>query len=572
MANLHDWFFRQRVSEGELDEGFEYLELADQNLCVDWDFPGIAQGMNVGEETVPSLNVEISAGTAYTNAGERIRIPGLQTVDVSVDENSNTTEPAVGGNSLVITIFAEFTRALSDPRVDGNSQVVYFNRFESFQFVVRKGNEAASPGGGAEVAFIQANAVANDPNLIRVCDIIRANGQTQIFNADIYENVLREDAFVLTAGTLSVRAGTAEQSDQANLQALSDHINDIANAHSADAVDFDAANLPIPAQWTALAAATEVQAAIDGIVTDLGQTDAAELIGAGVAATWADASGIAGATVDAILEEIVTDLGGGSGAPKIGLTPTATWENAEAITATDVFAYLEEIVGDLADNSGTSGSRRVGFDPASSSGPDLTATDVQSALGELDAGKGSLGNTNTWTGPTNTFNNAVALDGTTTVQTLRENDPSVSINTEGDTSNALGNERGGRLRGSANVTANAAAGAQQLLVIRSALNIDNDDFGHIMYVCTASDNGAGVGRSFTKVGFATWRDNTGTMNVADASLGTSTTGGGINGGNPTIAIANNGGALELQTTHPSCPGAQNVDYIWEIWEFKASAV
>lgn len=280
MANLHDYFFRQRVSEQELDEGFEFLEIADQNLCVDWDFPGIAQGMNVGEEGVPSLNVEVSAGTAYTNSGERIRVPGLQVVDVSVDENSNSTEPAVPGNSLVITIFAEFTRALSDPRIDGNSQVVFFERFEDFQFVVRKGSEAVTPGGGAEAAFIQANGVANDTTLIRVVDILRANGQTQIFNADIFENVLREDAFVLTAGTLSVRAGTAEQSDQANLQELSDHINDIANAHGADSVDYDSTS--IAAAWSALKAAAEVQAAIDGIEDDLSQAsgvDGASLIG-----------------------------------------------------------------------------------------------------------------------------------------------------------------------------------------------------------------------------------------------------------------------------------------------------
>lgn len=369
MANLHDYYFRQRVTEAELDEGFEFLEDADRSQNVDADLVGVLSGLDVAEDSGgASLNVEVATGTAYSKDGERIRVVGTQTVDVSVDEDSVSTEPALPGNSLVITIFASFERVLGDPRTDGNSATVYFDRFEGYELIVRRGAEAASPGVGTEETFINTNGVANDPSAIRLCDIIRANGQTTIANADIY-TTRREDAFRFTAGALSVNAGTPEESDQALLQ----HIVNVVNGTTA--VEYDPTNLPVPGTWSALAAAGTVQAAIDGIVDDLGQ-------------------------VTAVM-----------GASLIGYDITATWQSAIAVTqsANTVAAAIEGVITDLADDTGTSGAARIGFDGLLSTGPDLvplgSGVDVRDALFELDLTKGSLANDNDWAG-TNNFNDA----------------------------------------------------------------------------------------------------------------------------------------------------------------------
>lgn len=306
MANLHDYYFRQRVTELELDEGFEFLEQADRDFVVDWDFPGLSQGAVVSEQGVPNLTVDVSNGVAYSNAGERIDIDSTPVLDLSVDENSVSTEPAVPGNSVVISIFVEFARALSDPRIDGNSATVYFNRFESFNFVIRTGSEAASPGGGAEEAFINANGSALDPNLILIADVIRANGQTTISNSDIY-TTRTEYVFRLTAGGLSLTAGTAREAVQAMLQELEDHVTNVGAAHPADTVSFDPSG--VPAAWSALAAATQVQAAIEAMLDDLVQSSG--VVGATLVGVNGTIAGFAGTptTVQAAFDDLFNGVG-----------------------------------------------------------------------------------------------------------------------------------------------------------------------------------------------------------------------------------------------------------------------
>jgi len=269
-----DFYFRQKVSEGELDAAFDEAENALWAVAIDHALTGIAANAVVTEKSgTPNLTVDVSGSAlVYDKLGRRIAFGPLQNVDVSVDESAVSTAVGTPGNEKIVSLFAKFDRALTDPRIDGNSVTVFFNRAESFTFVVRQGSETASP---------PATPPALDSTHILLADIRRSNPQTQILNTDItppggsYTAIAnrREDVFVASAGALEVREGTSPDAVQALL--------------------------------------TE----INNIVTG---TFAATSITCTIAATWHDATGISGTDVDAALEEIVTDLAGTSGSDKVG--------------------------------------------------------------------------------------------------------------------------------------------------------------------------------------------------------------------------------------------------------------
>lgn len=176
MSDRRDFYYRQKVTEGELDSAFDGLEAADRNMVADLGFTGVSFGLAVTQHAgTPDLTVDISAGCAYDPTGQRIRTTTTQTISLATDTNSVVTSVGAG-NARVVSLFAVFARSLSDPRVDGNSNTVYFVRAESFAFRVVAGNEATL---GTEVA----PALAGDAILL--ADVKRLNGQTQIVNANI---------------------------------------------------------------------------------------------------------------------------------------------------------------------------------------------------------------------------------------------------------------------------------------------------------------------------------------------------------------------------------------------------
>lgn len=177
MSDRRDFYYRQKVTEGELDAAFDALEAADRTIIKDLGFTGVASGLAVSQHAgVADLTVDVTLGTAHDPDGQRIRIPTGQTVNLAVDSNSVSTAVAGAPNARVVSLFAVFARALSDPRIDGNSNTVYFVRAESFAFRVVMGNEALL---GTEVA----PALAADAILL--ADVRRTFGQTQILNAQI---------------------------------------------------------------------------------------------------------------------------------------------------------------------------------------------------------------------------------------------------------------------------------------------------------------------------------------------------------------------------------------------------
>ena len=187
MADRCDYYFRQKVTESELDLGFTLLENADRNLASDIGIFGIISGAAPSSHApVADLTIDLTAAaTAYDHLGERIYFGTGQRVDCSVDLSGVPTDVKNQGNERSLGVFLRFTRQLSDARTDGNSQQVYFRRDESFQLVVRQGVEAAA---GATVP-----TPLQDAELL-VCDVRRAYGRTQILAGDI--DTSRRQAFV----------------------------------------------------------------------------------------------------------------------------------------------------------------------------------------------------------------------------------------------------------------------------------------------------------------------------------------------------------------------------------------
>jgi len=118
MADRSDFYFRQKVTEAELDLAFALLEKADRNLAADIGVYGIISGAEpTPHSPVPDLTVDLTApGRAYDNLGQRIFFGTGQVVDCSVDHTGIPTEVPVAGQERWLGLFLRFDRLLSDPR------------------------------------------------------------------------------------------------------------------------------------------------------------------------------------------------------------------------------------------------------------------------------------------------------------------------------------------------------------------------------------------------------------------------------------------------------------------------
>ena len=262
MSGRLDFYYRQRVTEAELDLGFELLERADRNLAADIGLFGIVSGAAPAPHTpVADLTIDLTApARAYDRLGQRVFFGTGQRVDCSVDFAGIPTDFTVAGRERWLGVFLKFDRLLSDPRTDGNSQQVFFRRDESFQIVVRQGPEG--PVGAAPKVPLQ------DDELL-VCDVLRRQGQTQLGATDI--DTSRRQAFLFAAGdavrvTSGIRTAIAPAVDtvQAALDSvdllLAGHLGGTAHRHPAGHIDY------VPHGFVG---AGTVQAAIDELVDDL---------------------------------------------------------------------------------------------------------------------------------------------------------------------------------------------------------------------------------------------------------------------------------------------------------------
>lgn len=259
-----DWFFRQKVTEAELDAAFAAVESAIDAVLLDNGIVGVTTGGAVAQHAgTPNLTVDVSGpSTIYDQLGRRISWTGTQNVNCSVDENSNPTAVTTPGNERWLSIFAEFVRAPSDPRIDGEGNTVYFEQGESFELHVVMGTETVIP---------TATKPALRASEILLADVYLINGQTQILNAGV-NTTRREWAIKTTTGTV-VACGTLEKAIQVLADAIASGGSDLAahiaaatNQHLATAVNF--AGGPTWHDGTTNPAAT-VEAQLDKVVTEL---------------------------------------------------------------------------------------------------------------------------------------------------------------------------------------------------------------------------------------------------------------------------------------------------------------
>jgi hypothetical protein len=383
LADRTDFYFRQRVTEAELDLAFELLERADRNLAADLGVRGIVSGATPApHEPVADLTIDLTApARAYDRLGQRIFFGTGPRVDCSTDHAGLPTEVPRAGEERWLGVFLRFDRALSDPRTDGNSREVYFRRDESFEIVVRQG-PAATAG--------RAPRIELQPDELLVCEVLRRHGQTQILAGDI--DTSRREVFVLATGdaigvltaawhTLAPAAPTVQGAlDAADLE-LTRHFDGSARRHRADHIDLPPRHFV--ASMTVQGAIHEL---LDRLVSISDGSAGASRIGADAVPGRPHA--LPPGTVDAQLSQTldwlnahVGALTGAHHASAIGATPH------RYIAGASVQAQLEELVADLDVRvAGAAGASRIGAASAPGTPRSLPAGTVEGQLLALLAG------------------------------------------------------------------------------------------------------------------------------------------------------------------------------------------
>ena len=271
--NRRNFYYRQLVAEADMDEVFDLAEDADRALMVDQGVIGILDGLDISEAGAPDLTVECDAGVAYDQDGQRMYVPSVQTVNLAVDSDGNSTDVNTPGNIKWLSVFLRFKQDLSNPKTDGNNVTVQYDVDESFEFIVEQSAEDVAPSRPA----LKSDAIL-------LADIQRNEGDTTIENAEI-STTRRQWAFNVSGGSYGVKVGQVEGAVQALLTALNSHVTNGSGAHAASAVsNTPAGNI----------AATTVQAALNELDTEKG--------GLAVVNTWTQAQTFsAGATVDSLV-------------------------------------------------------------------------------------------------------------------------------------------------------------------------------------------------------------------------------------------------------------------------------
>lgn len=184
MSDRRDFYFEQVVTEAEMDEAFNDLEVADRALVIDngnWGIlvpSGYSTSLQVTESAVPAEIIDIKAGICYDQLGQRIEIPTtINNFDASKDYLGVATAVAGSGKEKYLAVFARFARALSDPRIDGGGTTIQYDRLESYSIEIHQGTEAAI-GTATKVSHPGSGYVL-------LADIIRTYGDSTIDNSDI---------------------------------------------------------------------------------------------------------------------------------------------------------------------------------------------------------------------------------------------------------------------------------------------------------------------------------------------------------------------------------------------------
>lgn len=143
--NRHDWYYKQQVTQSEMDELETYTEDAMRDMARDLYGTGIVAGWTVQQHAPANLSVDVTPGKGWDFSGLRVATSATQVVDCSKDKNGASTTVTASGREKWLSILAYFVRVPSDPRVDGSGGTVYFRQLEGCVFRVVQGAESAAP-------------------------------------------------------------------------------------------------------------------------------------------------------------------------------------------------------------------------------------------------------------------------------------------------------------------------------------------------------------------------------------------------------------------------------------------
>lgn len=203
-----DWYFHQPVTEGEMDSVFADVEAADLHGEVDKTQYGIVYGFEATEDGGgPSMNIQIATGAAIDKDGHRIFSGGTVLQDITNDTAGVPTAPSAG-NRRWVSIYARFGRDLSDPRVDGLSNPLFFKHAEALNS--GDGTGTSSPTGdvqpnvGKFLVIAGAEDLTGNPiparpspgiSAVLICDVLYTDGDTSFDQSKITSG--RADKYAL---------------------------------------------------------------------------------------------------------------------------------------------------------------------------------------------------------------------------------------------------------------------------------------------------------------------------------------------------------------------------------------
>ena len=414
--NKHDYYFKQLLTEAELDEGFDKVEEAILDQQAKSGVSGIVSGLVVSPHApTPDLSVDISAGTAYDNQGRRIVNNTLFVLDCTKDYQNQPVTLGVG-QEVWLLIVAEYEIDLDTPRTDGLSNTVYFDKSDSCIFKVIKGI-AANIG-----LAVKPNPAANQ---VLLADVKRTHGDNDISSLDILttSGVGRTaQAFYLTNAGNTLRRYNVKDAIYDILGMLS--------VISGSGVTFSGTTYWHDDNVLPGLSSTNVQNAINEIVNDLAVTSGnggADKIGI-AAISDSPHSLIAGSVYDdfvsllGIVNNYINDVAGQVGDGGGGLVGVG--ERYDLINSighqeplipnppTTVFDAFQELILDISANNSQGpasllglrssargdGATHIGADSAGS----LNSGSVRKQLNQLDTEWGKLDRAQEWSA-TQTF-------------------------------------------------------------------------------------------------------------------------------------------------------------------------
>jgi len=353
-----DFYFRQLVTEGDLDLAFDQVQDRAENATSEHGFDGMIQGGNVSQNSPAGLSVIVSGGAlGYTPDGKRVAWTAGETVDCSVDNLGSATAVTTPGNSKILSVFVEFDEDLQDLRLDGFGNPVYFKRLASKNLFIVQSPEAVSP---------TPPALLSDALLL--ADLTLAFGQTQIQTGDI-DVSRRQDFFRNEAGgTTQIVRGTTRDVLNDLLDAHNGFIDDVARQSSpsgATLVGIEGFSAT-PIGGSSLGYSTGVtRDAINSLITDLTGSAGGTKVGAG-AKTGSVISlpaplSLPNSTLDQQMSTMLNYL------ETIRNTPFAassvSYTPHDYVTATNVQDAIDELIDDLQSTAGGggSGSYEIGY-------------------------------------------------------------------------------------------------------------------------------------------------------------------------------------------------------------------